>query len=256
MIEDIRNQMPDHVAITGDLINIALPLEFTNAARWLKKFGQPNWITVVPGNHDAYVPVPWEIGAGHWADYMTGDLRMPGAPTGPHLATPFPFVRQRKNIAIIGVSTAEPQGYRLATGSLGNRQIDDLAKTLAALRERGFFRILMIHHPPLPGMSPMRKALTDAVNLKSVIESQGAELIIFGHTHTHIRATIETSHGKAHCIGAPSATTRYGQIYPPAAWYQYMIRRQEGQWLTRVTVRALGSSSDRFDTQTEFDLVN
>jgi 3',5'-cyclic AMP phosphodiesterase CpdA len=256
MIADIRRHEPDHVALTGDLINIALPQEFRNAAAWLRAFGPGSWITVVPGNHDAYVPVPWTTGAGHWADYMTGDLRMPGAPTGAHLATPFPFVRQRKNLAIIGASSAEPQGYRLAAGSLGNRQLEDLAKTLAALRERGFFRVLLIHHPPLPGQSAPRKALNDAAALKSVIEAQGVELVLFGHTHTHMRAAVETRHGPAHVIGIPSASTRTGTIYPPAAWYQYAIRRLDGQWHTRVTVRALSAATGQFETQTEFDLRN
>jgi 3',5'-cyclic AMP phosphodiesterase CpdA len=238
------------------LINIALPLEFQNAAQWLHNFGSPDWITVVPGNHDAYVPVPWVTGAGLWTGYMTGDLRMPGAPTGLHLATPFPFVRQRKNIAIVGVSSAQPQGYRLATGSLGNRQMDNLAATLGALRERGFFRVVLIHHPPLPGQCPARKALTDTASLKSVIESQGAELVLFGHNHIHMRATIDTLHGKAHTIGVPSATTRTGQVYPAASWYQYAIRRQDGNWHTRVTVRQLSSCTGKFEKQTEFDLVN
>jgi 3',5'-cyclic AMP phosphodiesterase CpdA len=256
MAADIRSHQPDHVAVTGDLVNIALPGEFQNAARWLERFGSPGWITVVPGNHDAYVPVPWEIGAGLWAPYMTGDLRMPGAPTGTHLATPFPFVRQRKNIAIVGVSSAEPQGYRHATGQLGSRQMDDLAATLGTLRERGFFRILLIHHPPLPGQSPVRKALIDATNLKSVIEAQGAELVLFGHNHIHMRATIETRFGRTHTIGVPSATTRPGHLYPAAAWYKYAIRRHGGVWHTKVTVHALSSVNGNFEPQTEFDLVN
>ena len=230
MIADIRSHKPDHVALTGDLINIALPLEFQAAARWLHDFGPPNWITVVPGNHDAYVPVPWALGVGHWAEYMTGDLRTPGAFTGPHLETPFPFVRQRKNIAIIGLSSAEPQGYRVATGSLGARQLENLASTLGELRERGFFRIVLIHHPPLPGQCPVRKALKDAAKLKEVIESQGAELVLFGHNHIHMRATIDTRFGKAHTIGVPSATR--GPVIS--------IHRPPGTSMSSGVMRAVG----------------
>jgi 3',5'-cyclic AMP phosphodiesterase CpdA len=256
MVADIKARSPDHVAITGDLINIALAAEFRNAAMWLKDFGPAEWITLVPGNHDAYVSVPWETGASLWAPYMKGDLRLPGAPASRNLVTPFPFVRQRKNIAIIGVSTAEPQSYHRAAGSLGNRQLEDLSSTLDALRQRGFFRVLLIHHPPLPGQCPPRKALSDAAGLRSVIESQGAELVLFGHNHLHMLASIDTRYGKTHTIGVPSATVCNGHNYPPAAWYEYAIRRHEGHWQTKVTVRSLAKSSDKFETQTEFDLVN
>src|SRR6476659_7626334 len=44
MIADIRAQSPDHVALTGDLINIALAQEFVTAADWLKAFGSADWI--------------------------------------------------------------------------------------------------------------------------------------------------------------------------------------------------------------------
>ena len=56
-----------------------MPGEFHNAATWLKGFGNADWITLVPGNHDAYVGVGWEKGLGLWADYMTGEMRMPGS---------------------------------------------------------------------------------------------------------------------------------------------------------------------------------
>ena len=35
LVDDLRHHAPDHVAITGDLTNIALPEEFTHSAQWL-----------------------------------------------------------------------------------------------------------------------------------------------------------------------------------------------------------------------------
>jgi 3',5'-cyclic AMP phosphodiesterase CpdA len=55
---------PDHVALTGDLINLSLQAEYRLAAKWLAALGDPDWITFVPGNHDAYVPFPWDTGWG------------------------------------------------------------------------------------------------------------------------------------------------------------------------------------------------
>ena len=51
---------PDHIAVTGDLTNIALPQEFTGAAAWLQRLGPSDEVSVIPGNHDAYVPMPWQ----------------------------------------------------------------------------------------------------------------------------------------------------------------------------------------------------
>ena len=52
---DLRGEQPDHVAVTGDLVNIALPAEFVHARHWLEVLGRPADVSVVPGNHDAYV---------------------------------------------------------------------------------------------------------------------------------------------------------------------------------------------------------
>src|SRR5215469_5154405 len=52
---DLHGTQPDHVAVTGDLVNIALPAEFAHARRWLETLGPPAHVSVVPGNHDAYV---------------------------------------------------------------------------------------------------------------------------------------------------------------------------------------------------------
>ena len=93
LAEDINAHAPDHVALTGDLVNIALPGEFHNAAAWLKGFGNADWVTLVPGNHDAYVGVgwgerPWSLGRIH--DRRNADA---GAPASRIITRrSFPFV--------------------------------------------------------------------------------------------------------------------------------------------------------------------
>jgi 3',5'-cyclic AMP phosphodiesterase CpdA len=237
MIADIKAQSPDHVALTGDLINIALAQEFVAAAGWLKAFGPADWITLVPGNHDAYRPFPWAQGAGLWSDYMSGDIKLASArdPSDPDAL--FPFVRQRRNIALIGVSSAVPQSLFRAGGRVGPDQLNRLVPILHDLRERGFYRAVLIHHPPVPGLTPRRRALDDDKQLKRIIEEHGADLILYGHNHRHGRSTLETRFGVTHIIGAPSATSPGHGVYDAAAWYLYKIRRQEGAWATSVTVR-------------------
>jgi hypothetical protein len=139
VITDMLAHQPDHIAVTGDLINIGLASEYRLAAEWLEALGEPDQITFVPGNHDAYVPFPWDTGIGLWADYMTGDMRVAGAHGMAGLAAPFPFVRQRRNVALIGASSAVPMGWRLAAGRLGMPQIEALRQILRELRTARFF---------------------------------------------------------------------------------------------------------------------
>src|SRR3954469_10760285 len=54
LVKDLQAQRPDHIAITGDLVNIALQAEFAPARTWLQSLGTPEHVTVIPGNHDAY----------------------------------------------------------------------------------------------------------------------------------------------------------------------------------------------------------
>ncbi len=90
LVADIKAAAPDHVAFTGDLMNVSAYAEFPRAARWLQSFGDPAWISYVPGNHDAYVPVPWEQGLAHLAPYMTGDMAAARFPILISLCAPAP----------------------------------------------------------------------------------------------------------------------------------------------------------------------
>src|SRR5206468_2825869 len=56
MVEDLNAQGIEHVLCTGDVTNLALEQEFRFAReRFDKLAGGPDQVTVIPGNHDAYV---------------------------------------------------------------------------------------------------------------------------------------------------------------------------------------------------------
>src|SRR5690606_9944649 len=88
---------PDHVALTGDLINLGHEREIEAALEWLKSVGPPEFVSVVPGNHDAYVPGAFARAHAAWRPYMQGDE--PGG-------APFPYLRIRGDVALIGLSSA------------------------------------------------------------------------------------------------------------------------------------------------------
>ncbi|MGH6819917.1 MAG: metallophosphoesterase family protein [Methylocella sp.] len=252
--EDINAAGPDHVAFTGDMVNIAAWAEFPAAARWMARLGSPEALSFVPGNHDTYVSCPWEKGLGHFASWMTGDLHVNRTETSPRIATPFPFVRLRQNVALIGLSSARLQPLRRAAGQLGNLQLESLGELLRGLRQRGFARVLMLHHPPLPGLAPPRKALEDVEFLREVLVEEGAELVLHGHNHAHMLNPLETRTGRCHAIGVPSASMNPASGYPAAAWYLYKIDRLAGRWHTAVTVRSFDLRSGRLQTASEYAL--
>lgn len=254
IVEDIRGSGAHHVALTGDLINIATGAEFLKAADWLDAFGPGNWITVVPGNHDTYVKMPWENGLGLWQAYMTGDMTIPGSGHALDGPVRFPSVRTRRNIALICLNSGVPTAPLIASGILGTRQIEALGPILRLLRNKGFFRVVLIHHPPLPGMNRRRKALLDAAALTDVLREEGSELVLHGHNHEFSWREIASRHGSVHIVGVPSASAHASRTKPQASWHSYQIMRSDGQWHCRLTTRIYDERTKRFEDGDTFAL--
>jgi 3',5'-cyclic AMP phosphodiesterase CpdA len=251
---DIREHTPDHVAHTGDMVNIAAHAEFPPARAWIERLGNGETLTFVPGNHDAYVNCPWEKGLVHFAPWMKGDMKVTGTQTTAQIAAPFPFVRLRKNVALIALSSGVPQSLVSAGGELGEAQLAALAPLLRDLRERGFARVVLIHHPPLPGLARPRKALADARALRDILINEGAELVLHGHNHRQMLNPLETRFGRCHVLGVASASMNGNDGHEPAAWNLYQISRQDGRWLTSVTTRSYDPASRSLATTAEFTL--
>ncbi len=246
LMEDIQSVAPDHAAFTGDLVNIAAVAEFKQGAEWLKNAGPADWLSFTPGNHDAYVEVPWQKGLGLLDDYMRSDMKQDER---------FPFVRLRRNVALIGVNGAIPQSWTRAGGTVGKAQRDRLREKLKSLRERGFYRAVLIHHPPAPGLAHPLRALSDAAELKTILQEEGAELVLHGHNHKRSLAWIESSHGAVPIIGVPSASMTDDGKHEPAAWNTYEIDRAKGKWQTHVRIRQWQGSEKTFKTVDEFELL-
>ena len=248
LVDDLRQHAPDHVAITGDLTNIALPEEFTSTAQWLHALGPSDALTVIPGNHDAYVALPWRRSLAHWSPFMSA----PGAPI--HDERGFPFVRRRGEVALIGVSSACPSPLHRATGRVGAEQLGRLARQLEALGAQGLFRIVLIHHPPIAGMMSHRKRLTDDAAFRAVIGRVGAELILHGHHHRFTLEALATPGGKAPVIGVPSGSARRAPGHQHASYHLCQLSAEAASWHLEVEVRGLAESTDRFVTEHRFVL--
>jgi 3',5'-cyclic AMP phosphodiesterase CpdA len=255
LIEDLQAIDPDHTVITGDITNISLPEEFTIAGEWLHTLGEPHRVSVIPGNHDAYVHVSWEKSLAKWMPFMTGaalgSCRLPDDPATAAEAPvahmeDFPFVRVRRHVAIVGVSTAAPTPVGSAAGRVGKRQLDALDEQLGTLAQRGLFRVVLIHHPPLPQGFGHRRELIDADDFHKVIARRGAELILHGHMHRSLIGHLPTPEGKVPVIGVPSASARAHGGKDHARYHLYRIDRVDGRWQVDIEVRGVAPSLDRF----------
>lgn len=254
LVEDIKKMAPDHVAFTGDLLNVSAHAEFSRAADWMENFGDPAWISFVPGNHDAYVPVTWEQGLAHLAPFMTGDMASAPDHHSALVASTFPYVRLRRNLAMIGLNSGVPQSLTRAAGTLGPAQLHALAKILHDLKAKGYYRAVMIHHPPLPGLAPPRKALSDAAQLRDVLWNEGAEVVLHGHNHREMLTIVAGREGDIPVVGVPSASMNGKGHFEPAAWNLYEISRIQGKWATRVSIRGWDPESRGMAPKKQFML--
>jgi 3',5'-cyclic AMP phosphodiesterase CpdA len=252
--DDIKLANPDHVLFTGDLVNVAAYGEFARGGQWLKDFGKPSWISFVPGNHDAYVAVPWKHGLSHLSPYMEGELTIANQYTSASIASGFPYVRLRRNVAIIGLSSAVPQSLFKAAGTLGSKQLEALSVLLRDLKARGYYRVIGIHHPPLPGLAPRRKALSDAADLQEILLKDGAELVLHGHNHREMVSFTAGPENEIPVIGVPSASSNGTGHHEPAAWNLYEISRNQGNWITEVSVREWDSATKSVVAKQHFTL--
>jgi len=240
---DLKARKADHIAVTGDLTNISLPLEFQQAAQWLRDLGAPNRVSVIPGNHDAYVHVPAESGLDHWSAYMVSDEK--GSAFAPPDQAGFPFVRIVGEVALIGLSSACPTWPFMATGRLKQPQIEALKLVLERLRDRDLFRTVLVHHPPLPGMADWRRGLHDAGALREVLRELGPDLVLHGHNHQHSHVVLESSDGPVPIIGAPSASVGREGSWALAAYHLYEISRNNGGWVCEMSVRGYAAPGDQ-----------
>jgi 3',5'-cyclic AMP phosphodiesterase CpdA len=226
IVRDMHTHEPGHIAVTGDLVNLSLDAEFAHAARWLDQVGTPENVTLVPGNHDAYTKRAAGHAAAHWGEYMRGD---DGAP--------FPFVRRRGPLAIVALTTSLPTGPFMATGRLGDAQLARLAETLSALASEPVFRVVLIHHPPIPNRGHYMKRLIDGPRLRAILAEHGAELLLHGHNHEQQTQWLDGPHGRIPAIGVPSASAIVSTHDEPAAYNLYRIGGAPGAWSCEQIVR-------------------
>jgi 3',5'-cyclic AMP phosphodiesterase CpdA len=239
LTRDVIERKPDHIAVTGDLVNVGLPEEFVRAAEWLHHLGVSDHVTAIPGNHDAYVRLHPERGTGHWQPYMQANAA--GEALFPTPPTRFPFVRRFGDVVLVALSSAIPTMPFIAAGKLGSTQRNFLAEALETLGGQGLFRVVLIHHPPLPGQASWRRGLRDAAKLCGILKDKGAELVLHGHNHEQTVHELPTATGPAMIVGVPSASEAVEGSVPAARYNEYCITRVKRGWRCEMVGHAVAA---------------
>jgi 3',5'-cyclic AMP phosphodiesterase CpdA len=214
MVRDLNALGVDHVLCTGDVTNLALRQEFAFARG---KFDQlllgPLGVTVIPGNHDAYVAEGVPLFAELFGSFVTSD---PGwewtrADVSQDSREPddlhWPIVRVRGELALIGTSTSRATPWFTAYGRLGSGQLARLQRVLGDPRLADKIRVVAIHHPPAGKRAENRiRGLRDHAAFAEVIAQTGAHLIVHGHEHRDMTEALAGPTGPVPVRGIASGT--------------------------------------------------
>lgn len=245
---EVARAKVDHVVITGDLTNLALEQEFEAVKRLIEEdLGlSPKDVTVVPGNHDLYTrgAMRAQRFSRFFAPFLESDL--------PDLAADislgrFPVVKLRGPIALIGMSSAVPRPPLVASGELGPRQLDALARILAHDEVKRRTAILALHHPvhnPPSRIKTLVEGLVDAHDLTSVLAPLRSGLLLHGHLHNRMQRTLATTAGSVLAIGATSASLHHENEHRMAGFNVYEL--DGGGALVDVAAHVFDPQKDAF----------
>ncbi len=219
ILADIKAAAPDHIACTGDVTHLGLPGEFAPAAQMLRELGQPETISFVPGNHDAYAPSSLPVMDHQFAPWTRGDNGAVG----------YPWMKVRQGVALIGLNSAVPTGLFMAWGRIGAAQLDKAEALLVAAAKAGHRRVVLVHHAPHVGGSKAGRNLKDADAFEAMIARAGADLVLHGHNHRTSLAWIAgPAASRTPVVGVASASYGSGGHGDRASWHLVTIPTDGG----------------------------
>ena len=227
MAADLQTRALDHLAITGDIGNVSLDSEWHTGKRWIEALGRPSeTITVIPGNHDAYIPSVVEAKTFEtiFAEHQDRALR-----SGPET---YPFARLADGVALVAVNSCVATGDLGAWGEIGAAQLARIESLLTAPEVAGRTRVVLLHHPPVLHKPPESRNLKDRAALAELLGKVGADLVLHGHDHLDERAALAGPGGKPiPVVGAGSASYAGG----PERRSRYNVYEIDGGEITAVT---------------------
>jgi 3',5'-cyclic AMP phosphodiesterase CpdA len=122
-----------------------------------------------------------------------------------------------------------------AAGELGPKQLNRLDEHLATDRVDQNYQVVLIHHPPLPGLAQRRKALRDDRALRELLVKHSPDLVLYGHLHRDR----EHSLGNTRIYCTASASSAKG-----ASYRVFDLEPNDSGWHCRMRLMSLPADAD------------
>jgi 3',5'-cyclic AMP phosphodiesterase CpdA len=226
LVADLHQQQPHQVVVTGDVTSMGFTREFQAFRSLLLDADlDPETLSVVPGNHDAYTRQVWrdqrflcELG-----EFATSDASWAGDVS-------FPFVRIRGPLALVGLSTAVPRPWFFANGYVGHGQMDRLVRLLAHPEVRSRLPVIAMHHPPLAYRRWRKEVQSGLLDRQRFLSGLGRALsgrralILSGHWHRRVHRRLNLP-APVDVLVVPSASHGPGDPRRTAAYHLIEIVR-------------------------------
>ncbi len=245
ILDDLRRRPPDHLAVTGDLTNTTLEGELARACRALAGVVEPARLSIVPGNHDAYVRAP--VRARRFEHHVAPLLGLaPEALVWPRVQrVPISGGAADGDLALVSLNSAVPTPWFTAYGRLGAEQLARLDEALAAPAAR---RVVLVHHPPVQGDGrpdrPWRRNRDGAALLARCL-ARGVDLVLCGHTHAPFRHRLARPDGRPLWVVCAGSSTRRARALGRGGTYHRYWLEPDGP--IRLDVRGLDPSTGRVE---------
>lgn len=252
VVERVLELRPDHVLITGDLTTTSLPAEFRQAREALAPLlTDPDRATVIPGNHDRYVP---SAVRGRLFEQTFG--RFAGAEEHPWIR------RLDRSTAILALDPTRPA--LTARGLLPEEQLT-AARSLWEAEKDATDRLIVACHYPLDAPVPFRaelhhKRMLNAAVVADWLATIGPHLYCCGHVH-RAWAFAPPSVPNQLCLNAGAPLLRDHSGANPPGFLEILMEGSdvvathhywEGEaWMSREMAAARGFFGSRTDAARE-----
>lgn len=246
-IKQLNELKVDHVAISGDITNLALEEEFALASNVISTIeGAPQSVSIVPGNHDAYIKDATQkrLFEHTFAHYLKSDLPEYQLDSG------YPFCHMlHDSVALIGLNSAIPTPYFISGGRVDERELRALLQILEDDRLKNRFVVVMVHHHLLPfphSRSEIPRRMANAPELLNILRKKDVGLAIHGHNHYFQTHTLPHLHGMGDLVISEAGSTSVTHIHNPMKAGKFNVINIEDSVLRSIETFIWEAHEERF----------
>jgi 3',5'-cyclic AMP phosphodiesterase CpdA len=216
IVSEINKECFDNIVITGDLTQLCLLEQFRNVKEFIFSFLSPKKLTIIPGNHDYYT-----FDGKRYYSEVFKDFSV------------LPYVKVINNVAIFCVDSSVVTPPFVSYGYVKKNQFEKLSKLLENV-DKNLFKILLIHHPPIKGITSFSKCLLNSKKMSKLLSKGDFNLVLHGHTHHFNVAYFTLNSGKIPIVSAAPLCYRLKELDQAGGYNIYEISHNNEGWNVKL----------------------